>query len=259
LGCIDSKIAAFVLKNKHIIEKYYYDHPLFCHVVDMTLFGDKDKDILSSCLKQIFSSELLSLLMKLPKICNLSTEQKKDVDSAIEIIQDGRSYDQSEYDYDSYKCKSSSHQNDLITQRKPDVWATTNINGNLYELMYGEVSGMPFDPDSIHIEEDRRKLFRLGVRGKRKFQVMFLDHPGKLYRATSFTPVDIPVQSSQKHKFKAFAIKVCEVYQVLKNIGNEVRYIMDEIDKNEINNAIITPINGSPLNSPTISKTPPKK
>ncbi|CAG8855113.1 42696_t:CDS:1, partial [Gigaspora margarita] len=50
-------------------------------------------------------------------------------------------------DYDSYKNEDNPS-NDSITQ-EPDVWATTDIAGVQYEVMYCEISGIPFKPPFI--------------------------------------------------------------------------------------------------------------
>ncbi|CAG8856403.1 25966_t:CDS:2, partial [Gigaspora margarita] len=43
-GYIDSKIVTFVLENKQVIAKCYYDHPLLWYVVDLT-----NEDLLQNC------------------------------------------------------------------------------------------------------------------------------------------------------------------------------------------------------------------
>ncbi|RIB20239.1 hypothetical protein C2G38_2244695 [Gigaspora rosea] len=371
-GYIDSKIATFVLENKQVMAKCYYDHPLLCYVVDLT-----NEDLLQNCqspisrltnVQRLFERKLLTSMKRLPTIYSrLDVQQEKMIDEILEEMQSGlfnsksqrselgwivkylfeeftilwkkRRYDgliepndiinealwtaepihiiitaitrslnkilpqwsaevcnstknsvMKTVDYDSYK-NGENLSNDSITQRKPDVWAITDIDGIRYEVMYCEISGMPFKPDPIHIEEDKRKLFRMGVRGKllfnkniveqyghaltnhliqsisllpipllrfykRKFQLMFIDRPGKLCRATAVAPIDIPVQNSQKHKFKAFATRICEVYLVLKNINDEIEMIEKEIDRNEADDGNVTPLSGSTLLPLSISKSP---
>ncbi|CAG8573254.1 17319_t:CDS:2, partial [Dentiscutata heterogama] len=170
--------------------------------------------------KQLFESKLLESMKQLPKVYSrLNIEQEKEIVEIIEKMQNGL---------------------------KPDVWATTDIAGVQYEVMYCEISGMPFKLDPIHIEEDRRKLFRLGVRVKILFNKNIVEQyvhalTNHLIQSISlltipllrfYRPINIPIQNLQRHKFKTFTTRI------------------------EVNNGNITPIRGSLLHPLSLSKTP---
>nr|CAG8573680.1 6520_t:CDS:2 [Entrophospora candida] len=296
---IDLIVAFYILNNKKLIEKCFYDHPLLSYVLDVTNYQNSlalyikspgPNDTLPlNYVRNIFSGvsgeSIISKLKKVPELClSLDDCQKTTIKDYLLELQSSKLVKSIsnefnpiiDYLYDQFSINEGHWVAEpvhiIMTATtnyldQPDIWATINIDGISYEIFYGEVSGMPYDPDLKHIEGDHRKLFRLGVCGKklflkhireqyphgvnrslirslvlvpipllwfykRRFQFMFLDQIGNLYWATSFPPVEIPIEISQKSKFENFALNVINIYVVLKNIVQEIQNSINKIENN---------------------------
>ncbi|CAH1768611.1 5202_t:CDS:2, partial [Entrophospora sp. SA101] len=267
---IDLIVASYILNNKKLIEKCFYDHPLLSYVLDLTNYqnslalyikspGPNDTlplNYVRNIFPGVSGESIISKLKKVLELCSsLDDCQKTTIKDYLLELQSSKLVKSIsdefnpiiDYLYDQFDIiwKKGRYNNLVEPNSSIDegLWvaepvhiimtATTNY--------LDQVSGMPYDPDLKHIEGDRRKLFRLGVCGKKlflkhireqyphgvnrslirslvlvpipllwfykhRFQFMFLDQIGNLYRATSFPPVEIPIEISQKSKFENFAL-----------------------------------------------------